>query len=378
MITIKNIFQWVISCILYVLLFTSVWFAQSSLKKVNIDLELLDYEHLRHNDLQIFTEYTVHPYLKKLNPLELHTKPWKWYLGDNKTLMKKTWGIDTSYWPSPSSINIRKEVIWADPHTYQLLQDWYAIDKNYVFYNDSLLTGSNSASFTYLWLWFAKDKNYVYINWSLLTWADSTTFDLSDDVKTLVKSLKIDIIDKMSIKNKIMQILIVAKDINNKYNLNGDIITDEDITYIYLSNNKLQWTWNGSIEYYDSYFNKVSSFDVTLQIIQNVIKRNGWCNLSYSYMNFIDNNKINIFYNWMTLQKGCVYPPATEDYLIWTHSIKFINDDNFILKNDRERYGFEVILTREWKKAVTIPVKKIWIRYYRNILITKIEKRFGN
>lgn len=72
----------------------------------------------------------------------------------------------------------------ADPQTFKIIQNdraGFAADKNYIFYNGSLLKNADRASFEYIG-YYAKDINHVYVHEDKLEGADSETFEFLDKV----------------------------------------------------------------------------------------------------------------------------------------------------------------------------------------------------
>lgn len=273
MITIKNIFQWVISCLLSVLLFTAVWFSQTGIDT------------------------------------NAYTKLQDWYAIYSNNVM------------------YRQDIIKdSDAASFVILWDWYWKDILQVYHNWSILTGKDAASFTYLWLWFAKDKDQVYINWSLLTWADSASFDLVQ----IVRDLK-DIDDEYEMYpkiNKLDTLLIVAEDKNNTYDRYGNIIDQTALEKIQKEEKTLygKWQW--------IYKTKYPWKSVIVDFWSNNKIAWRWCNINvWSTYYLLSYNIIHIWYKWWAWTEKWCPSQWLLDSIIWTYSIEFINDTEFVLKS---------------------------------------------
>lgn len=62
----------------------------------------------------------------------------------------------------------------------QSSSDGYFIGKNFISYNDSLMSEADVPSFTIMGHGYAKDNRHVYLNGKVLEYADPATFSLTD------------------------------------------------------------------------------------------------------------------------------------------------------------------------------------------------------
>ena len=62
----------------------------------------------------------------------------------------------------------------------QSSSDGYFIGKNFISYNDSLMSGADVPSFSIMSHGYAKDNRHVYLNGKVLEYADPATFSLTD------------------------------------------------------------------------------------------------------------------------------------------------------------------------------------------------------
>lgn len=92
----------------------------------------------------------------------------------------------------------------------------YYIGKNFVSYNDSLMSGADVASFSVMAHGYAKDKNHVYHFGHVLEYANPATFTLSDNKNEEVTSED---------KSSVLDIVLGTDESKNKYAIAGTSVT---------------------------------------------------------------------------------------------------------------------------------------------------------
>ncbi len=96
----------------------------------------------------------------------------------------------------------------ADPSSFQILDDRYSKDKNYVFWSGIQLKWADSNTFTNIDDFYWKDKNHVYIFDMVIDWADQDSFEVLDNIDWVLsqdKNYKYEIISENPEESKIVK-----------------------------------------------------------------------------------------------------------------------------------------------------------------------------
>ena len=91
-----------------------------------------------------------------------------------------------------------KQVYWADPNSFEIIDYIYAKDKNYYYENNKIIFWFSSDKFYYdphnrksftlqlmeRWLKhnYLKDENNLYFNWKVIKYVDRNTFEIIDSI----------------------------------------------------------------------------------------------------------------------------------------------------------------------------------------------------
>lgn len=112
--------------------------------------------------------------------------------------------------------------------------DGYFVGKNFVSYNDSLLSGADAGTFTVLGHGYAKDNNHVYLNGKILNYADPATFSLSDKA-AVASEVKPDGDAKQSVnqanyaddgdKPSVLDVILGTDEGTNLYSVSGGTVS---------------------------------------------------------------------------------------------------------------------------------------------------------
>lgn len=109
----------------------------------------------------------------------------------------------------------------------------YFVGKNFVAYNDSLIEGTDPATFEVLGHGFAKDKNHVYKAGKIMQFVDPKTFSIKDDNSAIAERKAEKVTDRKAEtaisnadddNNSIFDRLLGVDDVKSKYSIDGNAV----------------------------------------------------------------------------------------------------------------------------------------------------------
>lgn len=120
----------------------------------------------------------------------------------------------------------------------QSSSDGYFIGKNFISYNDSLMSEADVPSFTIMGHGYAKDNRHVYLNGKVLEYADYATFSLTDRMcsegtktEDATKNARPAATEKEKTrdngKTSVLDIVLGTDNGTNKYAVNGTVVAYE-------------------------------------------------------------------------------------------------------------------------------------------------------
>ena len=109
----------------------------------------------------------------------------------------------------------------------------YFVGKNFVSYNDSLMTGADVQTFMIMAHGYAKDCQHVYYNGKVLEYADPATFSLTDRTTRLPEQTAREIgkesTDKPKVESEdkasVLDIVLGTDTGTNKYAIEGKVVS---------------------------------------------------------------------------------------------------------------------------------------------------------
>lgn len=115
-------------------------------------------------------------------------------------------------------------------------QDGYFKGRNFVSYNDSLMAGSDVATFQILGHGYAKDSKHVYLNGHILDYADPSTFKLTDNAPVPVATTQPKEAETTNTEKKddekpsLLDIVLGTDETESRYAVDGDKVTYDGTT----------------------------------------------------------------------------------------------------------------------------------------------------